>query len=58
MRPDAKVQVTVEYEKSGITVKPVRVATILISCQHNKGIEHVQIEKDLIKHVIEHSIPK
>ena len=52
MRPDAKCQVTVEYQKDGISVTPVRVATILISCQHNKGVEHSKIEEDLIKHVI------
>lgn len=40
MRPDAKVQVTVEYQKNGHILKPVRVATILISCQHNPGITH------------------
>jgi S-adenosylmethionine synthetase len=39
-------------------VIPVRVATILISCQHNPGIEHSQIEEDLIKHVIEYTISK
>ncbi len=38
MRPDAKVQVTVEYQKEGTNVVPVRVDTILISCQHNKGV--------------------
>ena len=53
MRPDAKVQVTVEYEKDGLNVVPSRVDTILISCQHNRGIEKEKIEEDLIKHVIE-----
>lgn len=38
MRPDAKVQVTVEYAKDGIVLTPLRVATVLISCQHNKGV--------------------
>ena len=37
---------------------PLRVATILISCQHNPNLEHSRIENDLIKHVIEHSISK
>lgn len=58
MRPDAKVQVTVEYEKDGGNVRPVRVDTILISCQHNRGVEKTQIEEDLVKHVIEHEIDK
>ena len=42
MRPDAKVQVTVEYEKKGNIITPLRVDTILISCQHN---DHVSNEK-------------
>lgn len=58
MRPDAKVQVTVEYKKEGVNLIPLRVATILISSQHNPGIEHTRIEADLVKHVIEHAIPK
>ncbi len=34
MRPDAKVQVTVEYKKEGNDIIPLRVDTVLISCQH------------------------
>lgn len=37
---------------------PVRVDTILISCQHNPGLEITQIHSDLVKHVIEAVIPK
>lgn len=58
MRPDAKVQVTVEYKHEGVNLVPVRVATILISCQHSADVEQSQIESDLIKHVIEFAIPK
>lgn len=58
MRPDAKVQVTVEYKQDGSNVVPLRVATILISCQHNPDVEQKQIHADLAKHVIEHAIPK
>lgn len=58
MRPDAKVQVTVEYKKEGVQLVPLRVAAILISCQHNPGIEQSQIHDDLAKHVIEQAIPK
>lgn len=32
VRPDAKVQVTVEYKKEGLNLIPLRVHTILISC--------------------------
>ena len=58
VRPDAKVQVTVEYKQEGNILQPVRVATILISCQHNPGVKTEQIESDLIKHVIEETMPK
>ena len=58
MRPDAKVQVTVEYKKEGTDLIPVRVDTILISCQHNPGLTNEQIRADLIKSVIEEVIPK
>ncbi|MCM2139439.1 methionine adenosyltransferase [Vagococcus fluvialis] len=39
LRPDAKSQVTVEYDEAG---KPVRVDTIVVSTQHD---EHVTLEK-------------
>ena len=35
LRPDGKVQVTVEYKKTGLMIEPVRVHTVLISTQHN-----------------------
>eukprot|EP01002_Notosolenus_urceolatus_P005016 NODE_232_length_2422_cov_991.983144_g179_i0.p1 GENE.NODE_232_length_2422_cov_991.983144_g179_i0~~NODE_232_length_2422_cov_991.983144_g179_i0.p1 ORF type:complete len:433 (-),score=169.64 NODE_232_length_2422_cov_991.983144_g179_i0:1123-2283(-) len=62
-RPDAKTQVTVEYamgkdEKTGkSTLKPVRVHTILISCQHNPDVTNEQIAKDLREKVIAKVIP-
>ena len=58
MRPDAKVQVTVEYKKEGSNIIPIRVSTILISCQHNPEVSNEDIRGDLVKHVIEESIPK
>jgi S-adenosylmethionine synthetase len=47
MRPDAKVQVTVEYEKNGNKITPLRVDTILISCQHNDNVSNETIRADL-----------
>jgi len=38
VRPDAKVQVTIEYKKEGHDLIPLRVHTILISAQHNPGV--------------------
>lgn len=40
MRPDAKVQVTVEYEKVENIITPLRIDTILISCQHNDNVSN------------------
>jgi S-adenosylmethionine synthetase len=54
LRPDGKTQVTFEY-KDG---KPVRLTTVLISTQHNDGIDRdSMIRPDLIEHVIRPVIP-
>lgn len=48
LRPDAKSQVTVEYENG----KPKGIHTIVISTQHNPDVEQEQIREDLLKYVI------
>ena len=54
LRPDAKTQVTLEYEDN----VPVRLKTVLISTQHNDGIDRdTMIRPDLIEHVIRPVIP-
>ena len=53
LRPDGKVQVTVEYEDD----KPKRIETILISTQHNEEIEQSRIKEDVIKNVINETVP-
>jgi len=54
LRPDGKTQVTFEYEDN----KPVRLTTVLISTQHNDGIDRdTMIRPDLIEHVIKPVIP-
>jgi len=53
LRPDAKSQVTVEYE--GRT--PVRVHTVVVSTQHDPNVTQAQIRSDVIEHVINHVIP-
>jgi S-adenosylmethionine synthetase len=45
LRPDAKSQVTVEYDDNG---KPLRVDTVVISTQHDEKVRHAQIKKDVI----------
>jgi S-adenosylmethionine synthetase len=52
--PDGKTQVTVEYEEN----KPVRVDTVLISSQHEDGISHDKIERDIIDKVIKATLPE
>jgi len=53
LRPDGKTQVTIEYDGD----KPVRVDTVVISSQHNPGVDHGTIEKDIIQHVVKPTIP-
>ena len=51
LRPDGKTQVTVEYDDDG---KPVRVEAIVISTQHEDGVDlENQLPDDLKKHVID-----
>lgn len=45
LRPDAKSQVTIEYDDKGM---PMRVDTVVISTQHSEGVKHAQIKKDVI----------
>ncbi|MBM5609419.1 methionine adenosyltransferase [Listeria ivanovii] len=44
LRPDAKTQVTVEYDERN---RPVRIDTIVVSTQHHPDITQEQIAKDL-----------
>ncbi len=50
LRPDAKSQVTVEYEEDRRTIK--RVHTIVVSTQHHPDATREQIEADLRQHVL------
>ena len=53
LRPDAKTQVSVQYE-NGI---PTHVVNIVISTQHTADVKNKEIEKFLINHVIKKVIP-
>ena len=53
LRPDGKVQVTVEYEDD----IPKRIDTILISTQHLEEISMEQLKEDLIEKVIKEVVP-
>ena len=54
LRPDGKTQVTVEYDGEN---RPVRVDTVVVSTQHSADVELAQIREDMIKYVIEPTIP-
>ncbi|MEM1107489.1 MAG: methionine adenosyltransferase [Planctomycetota bacterium] len=59
LRPDAKSQVTVEYD---INNKPVRIDTVVLSTQHtpywNGKAQQAKLKKAVIKHIIEPCMPK
>ncbi len=56
LRPDAKAQVTVEYD--GETRRPVHVDTIVVSTQHDDNVDSERIKQDvcniLIPRALEH----
>lgn len=54
IRPDGKVQVTVEYEKDS----PKRIDTIVISTQHNENVDLNKLKKDIISNVVKPIVPE
>jgi len=54
IRPDGKVQVTVEYEDD----KPVRVDAIVVSTQHNSDVDLDVLKQDIKEKVINEVVPK
>lgn len=55
LRPDGKVQVTVEYDEQD---QPHRIDTIVVSTQHAEDIELAQIQDDIKEHVIYPTVPE
>ena len=53
LRPDGKSQVTVEYELG----RPKRVATVVMSSQHDAETPQSVIQNDLVEHVAHEVIP-
>ena len=55
LRPDGKTQVTIDYEDG----KPVKLRTVLVSTQHNDGVDRdTEIKPDLIEQVIRPVLPE
>jgi len=54
LRPDAKSQVTIEYDDNN---KPIRVDTVVISTQHDADAKQKTIREDVIEKVIKSIIP-
>ncbi len=55
LRPDAKSQVTIEYDENK---KPLRVDTVVISTQHDADASQKKIKEDVIEKVIKEVIPQ
>ena len=54
LRPDGKSQVTVEYDANR---RPVRVDAVVISTQHAETVTNDELRADILKHVIQATIP-
>jgi S-adenosylmethionine synthetase len=54
LRPDGKSQVTVEYDDKR---RPVRVDAVVISTQHAETVTNDELRSDILKHVIQATIP-
>lgn len=57
-RPDAKSQVTVEYEEVNGRLTPLRVHTVLMSIQHAPSINAEQIKAEVVAKLIKEVIPE
>ena len=53
LRPDGKTQVTVEY----VDGVPARVDTVVVSSQHAEDVDNAQIRADIIREVINTTVP-
>jgi S-adenosylmethionine synthetase len=54
LRPDAKSQVTVQYDEDD---NPIRVDTVVLSTQHSPDVGYDKLREDIIERVIRPTIP-
>jgi len=55
LRPDAKAQVSIEYGDNG---EMKRVATVVVSTQHDPDVKQSRIKEDIIENVVKAVIPE
>ena len=55
LRPDAKSQVTVEYDSNN---QPVGISAVVVSTQHHQDVSQADISKFVISEVVQKSIPE
>ena len=55
LRPDAKSQVTVEYDNDN---KPLRIEAVVVSTQHDPDVKQKKIKEDVIENVVKKVIPE
>lgn len=54
LRPDGKIQVTVEYEG----YRPLRVDTVVVSAQHSPDVDQATIHNDILERVVQPIVPQ
>jgi len=57
-RPDTKTQVTAEYVFDQGACIPIRVHTVVVSCQHSEKVTLEALRKDIMEKVVYTTIPK
>merc|ERR1711910_158922 len=57
-RPDTKTQVTCEYVFDKGACVPIRVHTVVVSCQHSEKVTLEALRKDIMEKVVYTTIPK
>merc|ERR1712165_353399 len=57
-RPDPKTQVTAEYTFENGACNPIRVHTVVVSCQHSEKVTLEALRKDIMEKVVMTTIPK
>ncbi|MBN1654763.1 MAG: methionine adenosyltransferase [Deltaproteobacteria bacterium] len=55
LRPDAKSQVTIEYDEEG---RPKRVDAVVVSTQHSDDVKYKELRETVIEQIIKPVIPK